>query len=287
MAVRQLDLSPIMACADTIPSGFDYIPGTESIVRHVNETFDLVIALDCSDRNRLGGFTELPHFDQHSLINIDHHVTNVEYGDVDVVDPEASSTAEVVLELLDYLNVSINEPLATSLLAGIVTDTRGFRTNNVAPRVLRAALRLMEAGASLPYVSQHGLDRRPLVAVRLWGAALSLLKFSQGIIWTNIPLEMRRGVGYQGNGDAGMASFLVSADEADVSVVFVEQEDGSVDVGLRAEPGFDVAQFALRFGGGGHALAAGFSAPGPLEEAEERVVASLRAEISRQRAGQS
>jgi len=286
-ALRQLDMSPILACADTIPSGFHYIPGIESVVRHVTEPFDLVIALDCSDFHRLGDLTDLPHFDQYSLINVDHHITNVEYGDVDVVDPQASSTAEVVLDLVDHLDISIDEPLATSLLTGIVTDTRGFRTSNVTPRVLRAALRLTDAGASLPHISQHALDRRPMVAIRLWGAALSHLRFSEGIIWTSIPVEMRREVGYHGNGDAGLSSFLVSADEANVSVVFVEQEDGSVDVGLRAVPGFDVAQFALRFGGGGHALAAGFSAPGPLDEAEERVLISLHADVSRQRTSQS
>lgn len=280
-------MSPIPACADTIPSGFDYIPGIESVVRHVTDPFDLIIALDCSDLHRLGELTELPHFDQYALINVDHHITNVEYGDVDVVDPEASSTAEVVLEIVDHLGISIDEPLATSLLTGIVTDTRGFRTSNVTPRVMKAALRLMDAGASLPYITQQGLDRRPMVAIRLWGAALSLVRFAEGVIWTSIPVDMRRKVGYQGNGDAGLVSFLVSANEADVAVVFVEQEDGSVDVGLRATPGFDVAQFALRFGGGGHPLAAGFSAAGPLEEAEERILTSLRDEVSRQRAGQS
>jgi len=285
-ALRQLEMSPIAACADAIPSGFDYIPGIESVVRHVNDPFDLVIALECSDLHRLGEFTELPHFEQHPLINVDHHITNTEYGDVDIVDPEASSTAEVVLEMVEYLDLSVDESLATSLLAGIVTDTRGFRTSNVTPRVLRAALRLTEAGASLPHVSQRGLDRRPMVAIRLWGAALSLLRFSEGIIWTTIPVDMRREVGYQGNGDAGLVSFLVSASEADVAIVFVEQEDGSVDVGLRATPGFNVARFALRFGGGGHALASGFSAPGPLEEAKERVLSSLRDEISRQRTSQ-
>jgi len=285
-ALRQLDISPIAACADTIPSGFEYIPGIEGIVQRVDRPFDLVIALDCSDRHRLGDLTDLPGFDQCPLVNIDHHITNVEYGDVDLIDPEASSTAEIVLQLVDALDVPLDETLATSLLVGIVTDTRGFRTNNVSPRVLRAALRLTEAGASLPYVSVHGLDRRPMVVVRLWGAALSLVNFDDGVIWTSIPVAMRREVGYQGNGDAGLASFLVSADEADISVVFVEQEDGSVDVGLRATPGFNVAQFALQFGGGGHALAAGFSISGPLEEAERCVLAPLRAEAARQRASQ-
>ena len=281
-ALQQLGLSPIAACADAIHPGFAYVPGIEAVAQDVANPFDLVIALDCSDLRRLGRVAKLPHFNQHALINIDHHITNVEFGDVNVVDPEASSTAEVVLHLLDHLQVQLDETLATSLLIGIVTDTRGLRTNNVTPRVLKATLRLTEAGASLPYVSQHGLDRRPMVAVRLWGAALSQLQFRQGIIWTSIPLAMRREVGYQGNGDAGLASFLISADEANVSAVFVEQEDGSVDVGMRAMPGFDVAQLALRFGGGGHALAAGFSTTGPLEEAERRVLDALRADVANQ-----
>ncbi len=282
-ALRQMDQSPIAACSDAIPSRFDYIPGIESVVQDVSDFFDLVIALDCSHPERLGRFHDLPHFDQHPLINIDHHVTNVDFGDVNLVDPVASSTAEVILELLDQLEIRLDAPLATSLLAGIVTDTRGFRTDNVTPRVMRAALRLMEAGASLPYVSRHGLDRRPMAVVRLWGVALSRLRFEDGVVWCGIPLSMRRRVGYHGSGDAGLASFLLSAEEADVALVFAEQEDGRIDVGLRAAPGLDVAQFALRFGGGGHALAAGFNTEGPLERAEERVLNALRASLACQR----
>ncbi|MFO7743445.1 MAG: bifunctional oligoribonuclease/PAP phosphatase NrnA [Anaerolineae bacterium] len=283
-ALRRIGQSPIAACADGVPSRFNYVPGVESVVQEVNDFFDLVIAVDCSHPERLGLFRELPHFDQHPLINIDHHVTNVGFGDVNVVDPRASSTAEVILELLDHLHVNLDESLATSLLVGIVTDTRGFRTNNVTPQVLRAALRLMEAGASLPYVSQHGLDRRPMAVIRLWGAALSRLRSEDSVVWCTIPLSMRRGVGYQGGGDAGLASFLLSADEADISLVLAEQEDGRIDVGMRAAPGFDVARFALRFGGGGHALAAGFDTEGPLDQAEERVLDALRADLTDQRA---
>jgi phosphoesterase RecJ-like protein len=283
-ALRRLDQSPIAVCGDPIPSRFDYIPGVETISQDAPEVFDLVVALDCSDLQRLGSLSELPHFDERPLINIDHHVTNVDFGDVNLVDPEASSTAEVLLHLLNHLQIRLDERLATSLLTGMVTDTRGFRTNNVTPRVMRAALQLMEAGASLPYISQHSLDRRPMVAIRLWGAALSHLRFREGVIWTSVSLAMRRDIGYRGNGDAGLASFLVSADEADISAVFVEQEDGRIEVGMRAAPGFDVAQLALQFGGGGHALAAGFSTAGPLESAERRVLNALQADLARQRA---
>ena len=286
-ALRQLGQSSIAACPDAISPSFHYIPNIGMVVRDVSEPFDLVVALDCSDQGRLGHFRDLPQFQAAPLVNIDHHVTNIGFGDVNLVDPGASSTAEVLLTLLEHLGVTLDETLATCLLVGMVTDTRGFRTNNVTPLTLETALRLMKAGASLPYVTRHGLDSRPLVAVRLWGAALAHLRSQQGVTWTSIPLQLRRGIGYHGDGDAGLVSFLLTAEGTDVSVVFVEQGDGRIDVGMRAAPGFDVAQLALRFGGGGHALAAGFRAPGPLDGLEKRVLDAVQEEIAHQRASRA
>jgi len=282
-ALRQSGLEPDLACSDPIPARFNYIPGVEAIVQDAGRSFDLVISLDCSDLERLGHFPQLPAFGNTPLLNIDHHLTNLNFGDVNLVDPEASSTAEVILRLLEYVAIPLDAELATCLLAGIVTDTRGFRTSNVTIQVMEAALRLMKAGASLPYVTHHGLDRRSTAAIRLWRAALSSLRVADHLIWTSIPLAMRRAAGYMGNGDAGLVSFLVGTDDADVAVVFAEREDGRVEVGFRAVPGFDVAQVALQFGGGGHALAAGCTLPGPLEETQAQVLAVLEADLARQR----
>lgn len=282
-ALEQIGCRPIAASSDAVPLHFDFIPGTPAVVQEVSDPYDLVIALDCSDLRRLGHFPDTPNFGDRPLINIDHHVTNTHFGDANLVDPQASSTAEIVLRLLDYMDVSIGTDVATCLLTGIVTDTRGFRTSNVTVQVMKAALRLMKAGASLPYITHHGLDRRPTVAIRLWGAALSRLRLDQGVIWTSIPVSMRRAVGYRGDGDAGLASFLISAEDADVSAVFTEREDGHVEVGLRAVPGFDVSQVAVRFGGGGHALAAGCEIRGSLEETQARVLDALRTDLARQR----
>ncbi len=279
-ALRQMGLEPIMACSDPVPARFNYIPGTEAVVQDVSDPFDLVISLDCSDLERLGHFTHTPTFGSTPLLNIDHHLTNLNFGDVNLVDPHASSTAEIVLRLLEYMAVPLDAELATGLLTGIVTDTRGFRTSNVTVQVMEAALRLMKAGASLPYITHHGLDRRPTTAILLWRAALSSLQIRDRVVWTSISLAMRRAAGYAGNGDAGLVSFLISADDADIAVVFVEREDGRIEVGLRAVPGFDIARVALQFGGGGHALAAGCSLPGPLEEAQAQVLTALRADLA-------
>jgi phosphoesterase RecJ-like protein len=255
-------------------------------VRKVSDAFDLVISIDSSDLKRLGHFPQMPAFDSVPLLNIDHHLTNLYFGDVNLVDPQASSAAEVVLRLLEYMSVPLDADVATCLLTGIVTDTRGFRTSNVTIQVMEAALQLMEAGASLPYITHHGFNRRPTAVILLWSAALRHLQIRDRVIWTSIPQAMRREVGYAGNGDAGLASFLVSADDADVAAVFVEGEDGRIEVGLRAVPGFDVAQVALQFGGGGHALAAGCTLSGPMEDAQAQTLAALQADLSRQRRAQ-
>ncbi len=282
-ALRHEGLEPIMACSDPVPARFNYIPYVGAIVQDVSASFDLVISLDCSDLKRLGHFPQMPTFRSVPLLNIDHHLTNLDFGDVNLVDPQASSTAEVVLWLLEYMALPLDAELATCLLTGIVGDTRGLRTSNVTIQVMDAALRLMKAGASLPYITHHTLDRRPTTAIRLWGATLAQLHIEDRVIWTSIPLAMRRTAGYAGNGDAGLVSFLVSGDDADVAVVFAEREDSRIEVSLRAVPGFDVAQVALQLGGGGHALAAGCNLPGPLGEAQARVLAALRADLARQR----
>jgi phosphoesterase RecJ-like protein len=276
LALRQMGLVPTMACSDPVPNRFNYVPGVDAVVREVSDAFDLVISIDSSDLKRLGHFPQMPAFDSVPLLNIDHHLTNLYFGDVNLVDPRASSAAEVVFDA----------DVATCLLTGIVTDTRGFRTSNVTIQVMEAALQLMEAGASLPYITHHGFNRRPTAVILLWSAALGHLQIRDRVIWTSISQAMRREVGYAGNGDAGLASFLVSADDADVAAVFVEGEDGRIEVGLRAVPGFDVAQVALQFGGGGHALAAGCTLSGPMEDAQAQTLAALQADLARQRRAQ-
>ena len=282
-ALQGMGHAPVMVCSDPLPAALRFIPGAALVAQQAEGPFDLVVALDCSDRERLGNLAQAEGLAGLPLLNVDHHITNLQFGTVNLVDAEASSTAEVVLRLLDYIGAPLSTDVATSLLVGIVSDTRGFRTSNVTVEVFEAALRLMRLGASLPAIAQQALDRRPSSALRLWGAALSGLRVEDRLAWISIPLEMRRAAGYLGNGDAGLVSFLISADEVDLAAVFVEREDGCIEVGLRAVPGFDVAQIALRLGGGGHALAAGCLLPGPLAEAQSRVCTALREELERRR----
>jgi phosphoesterase RecJ-like protein len=216
------------------------------------------------------------------LINLDHHITNSRFGTVNWIEPAAVATAQLVLALGDALAWELSLPVATCLLTGIVTDTRGFRTVNVGVHAMRAALRLVEAGASPGGIAWRSLDQRPLDSVRLWGEAIGHLRLESGILWTEVPLAMVRHWSPAEDGTTGLTNFLAGVREARVVAVFAERSNGKVDVGLRAVPGYDVAQVALELGGGGHPQASGCTLKGSLDAVREQVLIELRRNLAEQ-----
>jgi phosphoesterase RecJ-like protein len=272
----------VLACADPVPDAYVWLPGSSDIVQGSNGSHDLVISLDCSDPRRLGDIagTEAGSV---PLVNIDHHVTNTRFGVVNWVDPASVATAQMILTLASSLEWDLTECVALCLLTGLVTDTRAFRTPNVDAAALRAALRLMEAGASLREVTQRALEQRPLASVRLWGQAIDRLQLEDGILWTEVTHQMRERWALNSDGDSGLANFLSGVREAEIVVVFAERVSGIIDVGLRAVPGRDVAQVALKLGGGGHPQAAGCSLEGDLPQVRNRVLSEVQDSLSRQR----
>jgi len=281
-ALRAMGNSPILACQDPLPRRFAFLPGFEEVVQDPpGWPYDLLVALDCSDPPRMGKIGQAVTRDV-PILNVDHHVTNSRFGTVNLVDDTAVSTTHILYHLLRHMGQPFDERIATCLLTGLVTDTRGFRTSNVTPDILRIAVELMEAGAPLTTITRNGLDRRSLSTLRLWGAGLARLRWANGVVWTSLPFSVQEALGHDGYGDAGLANLLVSAEEANVAVVFTEQPDGQIEVGFRATPGFDVSGIALALGGGGHAMASGCRLPGPLVEAERQVLALLQEYMSRQ-----
>lgn len=285
-ALRWLGKECTLACADPVPRGFTYLPGSETIVTGPEGEYSLVISLDCSDLERLGAAYDeslagLP------IVNVDHHVTNTHFGTVNWVDTGAASTAEMVLDLVESLDVPLDSDMALCLLNGIVTDTRGFRTPNTTPRAMRAALKLMEGGAQLPVVTDHVFNRRPFADICLWAKALNGIQLEGRIIWSQITRTMRQECAFSENGDASLVNFLSTTDEADVAIVFVEQDDGRIEVGMRSVPGVDVSAIALNLGGGGHPQAAGCMLDGDLNEAQERVLTAVKEALSKSKAQSS
>ena len=283
-ALEGLGKEVILACADPVPRHYRYLPGSGRIVQAPDPTgVDLVISLDGSDRERMGAAYDADRLQGVPLANVDHHVTNVRFGTWNWVDPSKASTAQLVLDLVDHLGIPLDGQVALCLLNGLVTDTLGFRTPNTGPGELAAAMRLMEAGASLRRVMHYAFNRRPFSSIRLWGLALQTVHLDGRVIWAEVTQEMQRLAGGSDVSNGSLVNFLIAAEGADVAVVFTEKEDGRVEVGFRSVAGVDVSGVALSLGGGGHPQAAGCTLSGPLPEARERVLAALAQAIRDQR----
>ncbi len=263
-----------MTLADGVSSNFRYLEGSDRVRKEPGDDFDTFITVDCADFKRLGKpfqFLRKPD------INIDHHITNERFGKLNLIEGKAVATAAILTNYLPVWGCEITRPIATALLTGIITDTLGFRTSNMTPEALRQSADLMATGVDMSEVYMRGLVRRSFAAARYWGAGLSNLHSSHGIVWSALSLEDRKAVGYSGNDDADLINMISAIEDHKVGMIFVEQHDNHVKISWRAlEQGVDVSPVATHFGGGGHAAAAGANIPGSLNDIQSKVLAKTK-----------
>ena len=262
-----------MVLSDGLPEIFRHLHGSDQVYKKADGEFEMIVVVDCSDRGRAGDALNgipLPE------VNIDHHPTNTGFGKYNLIDDSAVATAEMLGQYLPEFGFPISKQVADALLFGMITDTLGFRTNNMTPRAMKTAAMLMEAGGDLPGLYQRGLLNRSYAAARYWGAGLSSLERDGRIIWATLSLEERSAAHYPGRDDADLINFLSTIDEIDVVVVFIEQHKGQVKVSWRATPAYDISQVAMQFGGGGHKAASGATIEGDLKEVQSKVISTTK-----------
>jgi phosphoesterase RecJ-like protein len=284
LALRQIKQKVTLVCDDNVPERFRYLPLSEKVRKRPDRLndHDLLIAVDCGDKFRMGkAFSSLPD-PKPFIINIDHHMTNTRFGDINLVDPQATSTAEMLYQLFTDLGIVISQEIALSLLTGLVTDTLGFRTVGVSADTLRIAADLIEAGADLGFVTTYALNLRTMPTLRLWGTGINKMHLENGLLWTSITNQERKAAKFRSNSSVGLVNMLADVDEASMGAVLMELDDGTIKVGLRCRPPFDVSAVAMALGGGGHPLAAGCALTGSLEEAEALLVRLCQDAIIRQ-----
>jgi bifunctional oligoribonuclease and PAP phosphatase NrnA len=209
-------------------------------------------------------------------INIDHHVTNQYFADLNVVDAESAATCAILAEYMPDWDLPIDSDVASCLLTGIIIDTIGFSTSNVRPKTMRLAADLMEKGANLPELYHFGLMQRSYEAAQYWGAGLRKMEISDKILWTSLTLEDRKQSAYPGNDDADLVNMLSTIENIEVVLIFVEQKHDRVKVSWRSNNGIDVSKIALSFNGGGHPAAAGADITGKLDEVASKVLGATK-----------
>ncbi len=277
-ALRALGKEVDAAVDGGVPAYLRFLPASGEVSPELSMGhWDVCLSVDASDEARSGACGAYARANSTSVINLDHHVTNTGFGDVQLVVPAAVSAAEVAYDwLMVGLGLTIGAETAQSLLTGIVTDTLGFRTSGVKPRTLQIAQELMAAGGNLTEITARTLDTRPLDSLLIWREALQSLTLQDGVIWAVVPAEAFERLHIDPSVELNLSEFLVGVNEAMVSATFKQQFDGEIRLSMRAKLGFDVGEVAKALGGGGHRQAAGATLHGPLEDAIARVIPMLK-----------
>ena len=278
LILEELGKEVSLVLEDGVPKVFNHLTGSDRIIKEAIGVFDLVIVVDCSDIDRIGSV--LDEYGEPD-VNIDHHPTNTQFGKLNLVRDNAVATVEIVFDLAKELDYQINLPIAEALLTGLLTDSLGFRTSNTNPQTLQIASELMEVGANLPILYRKAMLEKSFQAVKYWGEGLSRIQMEDRLVWTSLSLEDRIAADYPGRDDADLINVLARIKETDISIVFVEQKNGSVKVSWRSRPGFDVASIATQFGGGGHKPAAGADIKGDLKNVQQDVLEATRKSLQK------
>ena len=265
-----------------VPESLAFLPGAERYRRlpRVEGAFDVAVLTDCPDPDRTEGLIDDVRRAAGVIVNVDHHPDNRRYGAVNWVDPTAAATGEMVYALIVALGLPVKPGVATNLFTAIHMDTGSFRYSNVTPATFRIAADLVAAGAEPAFVSGQLYERRTPDDLEQLGRVLAQIRVSEDgrIAWLALPAGFVRESFVEAE---DLVNYPRSIGTVKVSVLLRELGQGPVKVSLRAKGEVDVGRIAARFGGGGHANAAGCVLRGTLAVATDEVLAAIRQALLR------
>ena len=270
-------------CADEVPQLLMFLPGAMEICKPAQlkgKSFDLAIALDVSDRHRLGDAAPL-FFAARSTVQIDHHGTNPGYADINVVAAEASATGVLIYELIHSLGIGLDGEIASSLYTAIATDTGNFSFDNTTADAFRVMGDLMTYGLPIAKLNRILFRERSREQVLVLTRALSTLNFYHGGRISGMQLSQADLDACGARPEHAESIVNYGIDITGVKMTFLAREvDGGTKFSLRAVEGCNVASLAARFGGGGHALASGCTMSLKLPEAAQAMLAAMERSLA-------
>ncbi len=285
-ALQALGQAPQPVVDDAIPANLFFLPGFDLLKtpRDISGKPDLVVLVDCASLERSGGCWLSPYLAGVPLLVIDHHAVGDISGDVEIIDAQAAATGELIYLVLKEMGVTLSREIAVCLYAALVSDTGGFRFNSTTPETFAIAGELLACGVDLQEISNNIFERRTKKNAYLYGVALQNLEQSEDLLlaWTYLDLAVIDSMHADGADTANMSNTPMLLPGVVVGATFEERED-CVKISLRCHRGFDVAEVASRFGGGGHAAAAGATVNGRLAQVMPEVLAALRMMIDQRR----
>jgi len=277
MLLKQLGKRADIVAADRVPAVYRGLPGASDIrhVMRVHGPYDAIVLLECDglERTRLRGLERMFH------INIDHHASGKEFGELNWIDRDACSVGELVFRLVKAAGCVVTPEMATCLYTTLLTDTGGFCYGGIHASTFALAGELVEAGADPVHIAREVYFANPFSKMLLLGKALGNLKRKGALAWLWVTHADMVDAGAVEEDCEGVVNYALSTAGIDAAVFLRELPEGRIRLSLRSKGKINVAQISERLGGGGHENAAGCTLEGPMERAADEILGALRREM--------
>lgn len=255
LAMKQLGKNPVILIED-YDKKFNVLKGKEYIYKgdYSDINPEIMFAIDCGSKDRLGKTSEV--FDRAKLTyNIDHHISNSNFANKNIVNGSASSASEIVYEIISKF-VDIDSDIASAIYTGILLDTGGFMHNCTSERTHQIAGRLISAGVDTPFIHSKMLKEHTISQVKVFNKALDNLCIDNGVAYTFLTAKEINDCNAVSSDLDGIVEYILNIDGVKVSMLVTQRKENFVKLSFRSKT-IDVNKVASVFGGGGHTLAAG------------------------------
>ena len=286
-ALKSLNKDCYIISKDTLSENLKFLKGSDEITGEITEPVDetdIVVVLDCGNLERVSA--NLKEFTG-TIVNIDHHLSNDKYGDVNYIDSNAAATAEIVFELLNLMGISFEKEnsvikdIGTCMYTSIVTDTGAYRHSNVTERTHKISAILKKIGVDNTFIYQSLFDNKDFSRIKLIGKALSTMQLilNGKVALLEIDKNFTADLGIDIGDTSDIISYGLQIKGVEVTLLLKEVEDG-VKASLRAKSYVDVRKIAEVFGGGGHIRASGIKMKNmSMEEAKYEILNEIQKEL--------
>jgi len=277
LVLEDLGKKVVAYCQDEIPGFLRFLPYSDRIVREIpgRDRFDVAVVLDCGELDRIGNANEvLRHVEK--IIHIDHHSSSDDFGQLNLVLPGCSSTAEILYEIFQAIPASLSLEAAENIYTAILTDTGSFRFANTTARALDIAAEMVGLGVAPDKIASEVYDSMSPERLRLLALSLNTLtlRASGRLATMQVSRRMLEETETTVMDTDGFVNYPRGINTAEMAIFFREMDSGKVNVSLRSRGRLNVAEFARNYDGGGHHNAAAFRAEGSLTEVVEKILAA-------------
>jgi len=271
--LKSLGKESVVYLKDQMPYRYDFLPRPNPVIhRLAHEKYDAIFVLDCGDLSRVGQVSDSLHA-MGPLVNIDHHETNEAFARINLVDPGASSTGEILCNLYASMKLDVTEEMAINLYTAVFTDTGSLRYDNASVAAYAICTEMIELGVKPSYVSRMVYENHPKERFRLLGEVFCTLRTfdNDRIAMAHVTADMFRKTGTDRAHTDGFAEEIKQIRGVEVAILMRQVDERRYKISMRSKGTVDVAEICNRFDGGGHKNAAGCQIDGDLEAVEREL----------------